>query len=191
MSQAKWQVLQWAGRLVKYAQTSALGKFGYGFVSGPAEDASLGDQSTQQPVRFMQWFGFRSTPVVNHGECVVVAPRGGTSNAVAVAADNLSYGPTDLKEGEACMYAKEGQTIRMDTHGDIVMNGGTKTVAREGDEADGGALSVQIATVAGVPVITNVYYWEPGAIVATIVPAFPSKLAIKVKLGPGAPRVKA
>lgn len=188
MSAAKWQVLQWAGRLVKYAQLAALSsKFGYGYVSGPAEDQSLGDESTQQRVRFMQWFGFRSTPVVNHGECVVVAPRGGTSNAVAVAADNLSYGPTDLKEGEACMYAKEGQTLRMDTNGDIVLNGGTKTVAREGDEADGGALSVAM----GMSGVASVLYWEPGSLVATTVATFPAKTPIKVKLGPGAPKVKA
>ena len=139
--------------------------------------------------------------MVKGGEAIVVAPRGGPSNAVALAADNLSVGPTDLKEGEAVVYGKEGQVLRQAQDGrttidaasgkDVVVNGGTKTVAREGDEADGGALSVQIATVAGVPVITNVYYWEPGSVSATTVPAFPDKLAIKVKLGPGAPHFKA
>ena len=202
MSEVKSQVLLWAGRIVKYATLASLSdRFGYGKVAGPQEDPSQGDKSSAQPVRFMQWFGFRSSPVVKGGEAIVVAPRGGPSNAVALAADNLSVGPTDLKEGEAVVYGKEGQVLRQAQDGrttidaasgkDVVVNGGTKTVAREGDEADGGALSVQIATVAGVPVITNVYYWEPGSVSATTVPAFPDKLAIKVKLGPGAPHFKA
>lgn len=202
MSELKSQVMLWAGRLVKYATLASLSdRFGYGKVAGPQEDPSQGDKSAAQPVRFMQWFGFRSSPVVKGGECVVVAPRGGPSNAVALAADNLSVGPTDLKEGEAAMYGKAGQVLRQAEDGstkidaasgkDVVVNGGTATVAREGDEADGGALSVQIATVAGVPVISNVYYWEPGSVSATTVPAFPAKLAIKVKLGPGAPHFKA
>lgn len=139
MSSQKWQVLQWAGRLVKYATMSALSdKFGYGYVSAPAEDASMGDKSTQQRVRFMQWFGFRSAPVVDQGECIVVAPRGGASNAVALAADNLSVGPTDLKEGEVVLYAKSGQVIRLHDDGSItvVPKPGAKVKLGDSDDAN-------------------------------------------------------
>ena len=145
MSFAKWQVLQWAGRLVKYATLSALSdKFGFGYVKPPKEDVTQGEQSTQQRVRLMQWFGFRSSPVVAGGEAIVVAPRGGATNAVAVVVDNLKYGPTDLKEGETAMYDKAGNVIRQSQDGtkvdaatskDIVLNAGSHSVARVGDHA--------------------------------------------------------
>ena len=125
----RYQVLQIAGRIVKYAQLSRLASgFGYGYVSGATADGSLGQQESQQPVRFMQWFGFRSRPVVKQGEAVVVACRGGTSNAVAVAADNLAHGPTDLQEGESVMYSSGGSTIKQDTAGKVTINAKTPSL---------------------------------------------------------------
>ena len=120
MSIEKWKILQVAGRLLKYAQLAALSdKFGYGYVSPPPEDPEQGDEPTQQRVRFLQWFGFRSRPVVNGGEAIVAAPRGGTTNAVALAADHLGYGPTDLKEGESAVYDKSGSVIHLFEDGSL------------------------------------------------------------------------
>lgn len=144
MSQLKWQVLQWAGRIAKYAQLSALSeRFGYGYVSLPLANQQLGEKAAQQRVRFLQSFGFRSRPVVSGGECVVVAPRAGATNAIALAADNLGHGPTDLKEGEVAVYCKvNGTVIRLTEDGlsiaaasakDVTVNGGTQPVARKGD----------------------------------------------------------
>lgn len=122
MSIDKWRILQVAGRLVKYAQLSALSdKFGFGYVSPPPEDPEQGDEPTQQRVRMMQWFGFRSRPVASGGEAVVVAPRGGTTNAVVVAADHMGYGPTDLAEGEVAVYDRSGSVIRLHTNGDVTV----------------------------------------------------------------------
>ena len=45
----RYQVLQIAGRIVKYAQLSRLADgFGYGYVSGATADGSLGQQESQQ-----------------------------------------------------------------------------------------------------------------------------------------------
>lgn len=195
----RYQVLQIAGRIVKYAQLSRLASgFGYGYVSGATADGSLGQQESQQPVRFMQWFGFRSRPVVKQGEAIIVAPRGGTSNAVAVAADNLAHGPTDLQEGESVMYSSGGSTIRQDTAGkvtinaktpsDVVVNGGTLKVARVTDLCE---------IVAGSPLATwmnQVEGFINGVIPGTISPlstAFLHAPGIRILATGGAARFKA
>lgn len=164
MSQLKWQVLQWAGRIAKYAQLSALSeRFGFGYVSLPIANQQLGEKGAQQRVRFLQDFGFRSRPVVSGGECVVVAPRAGATNAIALAADNLGHGPTDLKEGEVAVYCKvNGTVIRLTEDGlslaaaspkDVTVNGGTQPVARQGDAVQikpkvaGGALALWMSQV--------------------------------------------
>lgn len=137
MSIEKWKILQVAGRLLKYAQLAALSdKFGYGYVSPPPEDPEQGDEPTQQRVRFLQWFGFRSRPVVNGGEAIVAAPRGGTTNAVALAADHLGYGPTDLKEGESAVYDKSGSVIHLFEDGSLSVTakgGAVVTLDKDGN----------------------------------------------------------
>lgn len=161
MSQLKWQVMQWAGRLVKYATLKRLSdKFGFGYVTPPAEDPSEvpPDQvqtllQADQRVRFMQWFGFRSRPVIQGGECIIVAPRGGTTNAVAVAADNLNHGPINLKEGESVQYGIGGSTVLHDQAGNVVVNSGTLKVARETDPCwilNTGKLAVWMQQVEGI-----------------------------------------
>lgn len=155
MSQEKWQVLQWAGRIVKYATLSGLSsKFGWGSVDCPAIDPEQGDRPSQQRVRIMQMFGFRSAPKVTGAECIVVAPRGGATNAVAVAVDNLGVGPTDLKEGESAMYSSGGSTIRQSDAGkitidssgaqDVQVNGGTLSVARRTDQTSSGSVTFSV-----------------------------------------------
>lgn len=212
----KYAVLQVASRLVKYAALSNLGDaFGYGSVQGPVADGSLGQQQCQQPVRFMQWFGFRSRPVVKQGEAIVVACRAGTSNAVAVAADNLAHGPTDLSEGESVMYSSGGSVIRQDTAGkiaitskapaDVVLNNGTLKVARVTDVVTCGTITTQVATpAAGTNVVTVVYADQDGAtypllnltfvagLLTAATPPGPTVAIVKGRVtGPGADRVKA
>ncbi len=124
MSQAKWQTLQWAGRIAKYATLNRLSdSFGFGYVDPPPPDPQQGETLKPQRVRFIQWFGFRSRPVVTGGEGVVVAPRGGPTNAIAVAMDNLKVGPTDLQEGESVQYSSGGGTIKCDAQGGITLTG--------------------------------------------------------------------
>jgi phage gp45-like len=133
--------------MVKYATQSALSdRFGFGYVAPPQIDESDGDKSTQQRVRFMQWFGFRSTPVVKNGECIVVAPRGGPSNAVALAADNLSYGPLDLAEGETVVYDKSGSIIRLHSSGDITIIPKAGSRVKLGDGTDANLDQVVLST---------------------------------------------
>ena len=211
----RYQVLQIASRMVKYASLSSLGNtFGYGSVQGPVADGSLGQQQCQQPVRFMQWFGFRSRPVVKQGEAVVVACRGGTSNAVAVAADNLAHGPTDLDEGESVMYSSGGSTIRQDTAGkimidaktpaDVVVNGGTLKVARVTDPVNSGVITSQVATpVAGTNIISLAYTDADGTthlllnltfvmgLLTAAAPPGPTSAPVRGRIQDGAPRFKA
>ncbi len=210
----RYRVLQVAQRMIKYATLSRLGsKFGYGFVAGPPADGSLGQEDAQQPVRFMQWFGFRSRPVVKQGESIVVAPRGGTSNAVAICADNLAHGPTDLAEGESVMFSSGGSTIRQDTAGkvtvdakapsDVVVNGGTRKVARVQDEVGSGVLTSQVVTVGMVKTVTLIYTDPDGAVVPLLTLVFtagaltaatppgPTPATIRGRITSGADRFKA
>lgn len=210
MSEVKSQVLLWAGRIVKYAALASLSdRFGYGKVAGPQEDPSQGDKSSAQPVRFMQWFGFRSRPVVKGGEAVVVAPRGGPSNAVAVAADNLSVGPTDLKEGEAVVYGKEGQVLRQAQDGrttidaasgkDIVLNGGTHKIARVGDHAKvtirstytvvtmtPPTFALTVSAVSGTSVTTLFSFSAVGAVTVPTAPGVPYDVEVDSEIFEGA-----
>lgn len=210
----RYQVLQIASRMVKYASLSNLGNtFGYGSVQGPVADGSLGQQQCQQPVRFMQWFGFRSRPVVKQGEAVVVACRGGTSNAVAVAADNLAHGPTDLQEGESVMYSSGGSTIRQDTAGkvtidakttaDVVVNSGSAKVVRVGDLVASGSITSQVVTMGASTAITLTYIDQDGAITPLLAlnfnaglltaatPPGPTPALVRGRPTTGAPRFKA
>lgn len=164
MSATKWQVLQWAGRLVKYSTLSGLSdRFGFGACTPPPVDREQGEEERPQPVRFLQSFGFRSRCVVSGGECVVVAPRAGATNAIALAADNLGHGPTDLQEGEVAVFCKvAGTVIKLTEDGlsiaaaspkDVTVNGGTQPVARQGDAVQikpvvsGGALALWMSQV--------------------------------------------
>ena len=120
MTSDRSQILQVAARLVKWAQLGSLGsKWGFGTVQGPPADPAEGEEDTSQPARYMSWFGFRSAPVIAGGEGIVVAPRGGSSNATVIATDNLGLGPTDLKEGEVAVFDKAGSTIRLYQDGTV------------------------------------------------------------------------
>ncbi len=120
MTSDRWQILQVAARLVKWVQLGSLGsKWGFGTVQGPPADPAEGEEDTSQPARYMSWFGFRSAPVLAGGEGIVVAPRGGSSNATVIATDNLGLGPTDLKEGEVAVFDKAGSVIRLYEDGSI------------------------------------------------------------------------
>jgi phage gp45-like len=154
------QVLGWASRIAKWAQFSSNNGFGRGFMQGPEEDPTLGEKPQPQPVRLLQNFGFRSVLRQGSGEGVVIAARGGPANAIAVAVDDQQVGPTDLKEGEVCVYnAKDtGSTkcrIKLDENADVSVNDGTAKVGRVGDK-----VSVKIyyttAIVMGTTVVTSI-----------------------------------
>lgn len=163
------RILQVAGRLLKVATLAGLSdKFGFGYVDPPPVDESQGERPTQQRVRFLQSFGFRSTPVVKGGQVLVAAPRGGATNAIAIAADNLNHGRTNLTEGETQVYsavpgaevflAGSGQlavnsgTPKGGTQADVVVNGGTHAVSRVGDRARGFLRARYVPTSVAPPV---------------------------------------
>lgn len=184
MSVSKTQVLQWAGRLVKKATLCGLSqRFGFGSVNPPASDNSQGAEDSQQPVRFIQWFGFRSSPVIKGTDCIVVAPRGGTTNAVCVAADNLLHGRTNLREGESLQYSGAGAEAFMRNDGavlinsgtpsgqpqaDVQVNGGTSSVSRVGDKARATLRAVQTVVSVSPPVFSLTLYAVDGVTLTTI-----------------------
>lgn len=165
------QVLLYASRIAKYAtlaQTS--NRASYGAVDQPPGAEDEGAQPGAQPVRILQWFGFRSRPVKG-SECIVIAARGGATNAVLVAADSFGSGPTDLKEGETAIFCKKsGTLIKLDENGkitivaaagqnvtvdagaggNVVVNGGTLDVARKTDQVQV-TIPVGAIEVGGMP----------------------------------------
>src|SRR5262245_49091155 len=121
-------ILQISGRIVKYARyagnrrTASGGWLGAGYVQGPDPDPDLGETMQNQPVRLMQWFGFRSAPPEQGSEAVVCTGRGGASNALVPAVDNLQLGPLDLKDGEAAMYnSVSGTIVKLDQDGNVTI----------------------------------------------------------------------
>jgi phage gp45-like len=55
-------------------------------------------------------FGFASHPLVG-SEAILVTPSGTRALAVIVAVDDRRYRPTDLAEGECCLYTTSGKRV--------------------------------------------------------------------------------
>lgn len=131
MSRERWQVLTWAGRLIKMAALSAWSsRFGVGYIEGTAVDTGLGQQAGQQKVTFYQWQGFRVKPKAQGTQAVVLAPRAGSANAVAVACDDLTSGPMPTEELEPVIYDGAGSSItfRADKSVEILTGAGAKAL---------------------------------------------------------------
>lgn len=204
-------VRQYVARLVRWGIMSESPSKGFVRMQGREHDAD--EPEDQEVMRFLQHYGLRSRPRAG-SEMAAVSVLGATNNRVCVATETPGTGPTDQEDGEVELYSQFGQRVTLDKDGqititaknatvlidsagnvtidpasgkDLVLAGGSAKVSREGDMADGGALSVAI----GMSGVTSVFYWEPDSLVATTVPTFPAKIPVKVKLGPGAPHVKA
>jgi len=105
------KVIQIAGRIAKVAELSSWGtKWGHGRVTTSQTDQTEQQTDTQE-VRFYGWQGFRVKPKLRGTQAVVLAPRGGSSGAVAVACDDLTAGPTPTEELEPVIYDGAGSTI--------------------------------------------------------------------------------
>jgi len=112
VSQARWQVLTWAARLIKVAKLSSWSqRFGVGYIEGAAVDEGLGQKPSQPKVTFYQWQGFRVKP--SKGTvAVIVAPRAGSTNACAIACDDLTSGPMPTEEHEPVIFDAVGSKIQ-------------------------------------------------------------------------------
>lgn len=120
MSALRDQVKMWAGQLIKTAKLSSWGqKWGTVNIAGAAVDTSLGQKASPQSVLFYQWQGFRVKPKLQGTQAVVLAPRGGSANAVAVACDDLTTGPQPVDELEPVIYDAAGSTITFDKSGSV------------------------------------------------------------------------
>lgn len=120
MSALRDQVKMWAGQLIKTAKLSSWGqKWGTVNIAGAAVDTSLGQKASPQSVVFYQWQGFRVKPKLQGTQAVVLAPRSGSANAVAVACDDLTTGPQPADELEPVIYDAAGSTITFDKSGSV------------------------------------------------------------------------
>jgi hypothetical protein len=120
MSALRDQVKMWAGQFIKTAKLSSWGqKWGTVNIAGAAVDTSLGQKASPQSVVFYQWQGFRVKPKLQGTQAVVLAPRGGSANAVAVACDDLTTGPQPADELEPVIYDAAGSTITFDKSGSV------------------------------------------------------------------------
>ncbi len=128
------------------------GLFGWTLTSnasamGDSDQVQTGDEpvdgkQTQRPVRRIEQFGLRSRPPAKIRSLWL---RLGSSNVLFLGiAPTKGYGPTDLADGETAVYSKAVEKgMHLDTDGnnninaasskDVVVNGGTKKVARVDD----------------------------------------------------------
>ena len=120
MSAGRFQVLQWAARLIKLSTLAKWGqKWGIVYADPCASDPNLGHNPAPQQVRMYQWQGFRVRPKLQGTQGVVLAPRAGGSNAVMVACDDLTTGPQPADELEPVIYDAAGSTITFDKSGSV------------------------------------------------------------------------
>ena len=123
MSAERFQVLQWASRLIKMSTLAKWGqKWGIAYADPCASDPNLGHNPAPQQVRLYQWQGFRVRPKLAGTQGVVLAPRAGGSNAVMVACDDLTTGPQPADELEPVIYDAAGSTITFDKSGSVEIN---------------------------------------------------------------------
>lgn len=127
-------------------------------------------------VRRLWPFGIRSRPPVGV-DAVVVHAFGGSTNGVMVGAESSVYGPSDLQEGEVAIYAKKADAmikidvdgkITIDSHSgaNVVVNGGSKSVARVDDLTNPGALIISQVGVAPNITLTLSYTDATGVVTA-------------------------
>ena len=106
------RILQIAGRMIRWDRLVGLAqRFGYGSVGGAEVDESLGEQADGQPVRLVFPPGYRCVQDLDESETIVLYPRGGGVNAVAIPFDNSTYGPTDLEKNEPVICDKAGSAV--------------------------------------------------------------------------------
>jgi phage gp45-like len=107
--------------------------------TGRATSLGRNDQiKSTDPVRRIWPFGLRSVPVQG-SEGVVLVINGGRRSggaAVLVGAENLKYGPQDLKEGETALYSQFDAIIRLDKDGNITIVPKSGAKVKEGSSAD-------------------------------------------------------
>lgn len=164
MMELRRYILLISGRILKWSTVDSLSdKWGYLRATLPPVDTAEGEQRNTQPARNMNAFGFRSAPVAG-SECIVGAPRAGSTNATVIASDHLGYGPVDLHEGDAVAYSDvvTGAGTRVRLYGAHYEAGGTApgTIeihaqhrGRRGSElADPPKAEVVITTSAGATV---------------------------------------
>jgi phage gp45-like len=97
------------------------------------------DKAYDYQVKRMQHFGFRSRPPKDVW-AIRIGIGGGSTNNATVAEESDQYGPSDLEDGEVAIYNKvTGTEIRFDENGDVIVNGGTKKIARVDDTAKAAA----------------------------------------------------
>lgn len=172
-------------------------RFGFAYLSPGAIDPQQGEQPSQRPVKLLQSFGFRSSPKVVGSQGLLLAPRAGPTNGIAIAVDNFSVGPIDLNEGDAVMYGAGGSTLWHRADGsvtldsasakDVTVNGGTLKVARATDlcEIVTGPMATWMAQVEG---------FINGVVPNTVSPlstAFLHAPGIRIASTQGSPRFKA
>jgi phage gp45-like len=105
---------------------------------GDDDEVETGDgDDSQRPVRRIEPFGVRSRPP---SKVRTLQLRLGSSTTLflGVASTN-GYGPTDLDDGDTALYNAHAAEVRCKGD-DVVVNGGTKKVARVDDTAKAGTL---------------------------------------------------
>lgn len=148
ITKVRTEVARWIAQIFIYTLTAKSTATGAGDalegVDGSRDpDAPANAKKSQRSGVRIQPFGFISVPPT---KLRALGLRLGASNIFFIGiAPQKAYGPTDLEEGESAVYAKEGQTVLLNKDGDVaidakatrdvILNGGTKKVARVDDTA--------------------------------------------------------
>jgi len=57
-----------------------------------------------------QPYGFETYPVADTAKCILLSPDGSRSNTFVIMVQDDEYRPTDLSEGDTCLYGKNDKT---------------------------------------------------------------------------------
>jgi|SRR5579885_474280 len=138
------QITKWA-----YTTSSGLNDSTDGHRTQPNEP------TYHYPTRRMQHFGYRSRPP-DGVDAVRVHSSGGQGQAIGVAEDSETYGPSDLETGETALYnLLDDVLIKLDKDGNILIRIATDSGKNVFiDDGDGSGAN-KLATKADIDALAN------------------------------------
>lgn len=152
---------------------------------GTATGKGLGDADIESSIGYH--FGFYSRPK-DGARGLVVKADGQGNTSILVGFRDVQY-ELSLEKGECGMQNAFSASVLLNKNGEIILNGGSAKVARVGDHAPAGTLTIGAV---GTTAVTVTYVDPDGTTTGpTNVTGAPTAFSLKAKINEGANKVKA
>jgi len=97
-------------------------------------------------MEYVQNYGFTCYPKVGSAETVNLFVNGSRDNGVTIIVNDREYRPTDLAEGEVCVYDHNGSRITLKTDKSIIIKSGKEVHVTAGGTLEFAVLASKLKT---------------------------------------------